>query len=115
MTSHDDVQKARNLHADAIHAFTEAANDLAEAEFDYDIKRGAMTSALREADTPITIIDKLVKGNERVAEAKRRVAVCEGVKKTAEFRVQATYNDWKQAQAYEERDWRQGGYGDYGA
>lgn len=117
MTSYDDVRKARNLHAEALKSYQKAANKLAKAEYDYDILRGAATKAEKDAGTPITIIDKLVKGEPKVAMANRKVTLCKSVLKVADARVQATYNDWKVAQAYEERDWRalgldeRGGYG----
>lgn len=117
MTSYDDVRKTRNLHAEALQSYQQAANRLAKAEYDYDIIRGAATKAEKDAGTPITIIDRLVKGEPKVAMANRKVNLCKSVLKVADARVQATYNDWKVAQAYEERDWRalglneRGGYG----
>ena len=95
MTSYEDVRKARNLHAEALKDYEEAANDLANAEYEYDIIRGAATKVERDSGTPITIIDKLVKGEEKVAAANRKVTLCKAMLKVAEARVQATYNDWK--------------------
>lgn len=115
MTSYDDVRKARNLHAEAMQSYQQAANRLAKAEYDYDIVRGAATKAERDAGTPITIIDRLVKGDEKVAMANRKVTLCKSVLKVADSRVQATYRDWCIAKEYEERDWRQAGMGGYGA
>lgn len=115
MTSFDDVRKARNNHAEALMDYQEAANDLADAEYDYDIIRGAATKVERDSGTPITIIDKLVKGDERVASANRKVTLCKALLKVAESRVQATYRDWCIAKDYEDRDWRQAGMGGYGA
>ena len=117
MTSYDDVRKARNIHAEALKSYQQAANRLAKAEYDYDILRGAAIKAEKDAGTPISIIDKIVKGEPNVSMANRKVTLCKSVLKVADARVQATYNDWKVAQAYEERDWRalgldeRGGYG----
>lgn len=115
MTSYDDVMKVRNLHAEALRSYQQAANRLAKAEYDYDIVRGAATKAEKDAGTPITIIDRLVNGNERVAMSKRKVTLCKSVLKVADARLQATYRDWCIAKEYEERDWRQAGMGGYGA
>lgn len=115
MTSYDDVCKARNLHAKALQSYQQAANRLAKAEYDYDILRGAATKAEKDAGTPITIIDRLVKGEPKVAMANRKVNLCKSVLKVADARVQATYRDWCISKEYEERDWRQAGMGGYGA
>ena len=113
MTSFDDVRKAREIHENAIEAYLEAANELAKAEFDYDVIRAAATRVERDKGTPMTIIDRLVNGEDEVAKAKMQVSLCKSYAKAADSRIQATYNDLKQACIYEDRDWRQGGRGDY--
>lgn len=115
MTSYDDVRKARNLHAKSLEDYQQAANRLAKAEYDYDIIRGAATKIERDSGTPITIIDKLVRGEERVAAANRKLTLCKAMLKVADARAQATYRDWCIAKDYEDRDWRQAGMGGYGA
>lgn len=113
--SYRDVQKTRNLHAESLKSYQQAANRLAKAEYDYDIVKGIEIAAEREKGTPVSIIDKVVGGKENVAMAKRKVSLCKSVLKVADARMQASYNDWKVAHEYETRDWRQSGMGGYGA
>lgn len=113
MTSFDDVRKSREIHENAIDAYLEAANELAKAEYEYDVIRAAATRVERDKGTQMTVIDRFVSGVDEVAKAKMQVSLCKSYVKAADARIQATYNDLKQACIYEERDWRQGGRGDY--
>ena len=115
MTTYDDVRKARNIHAKSLEEYQKAANLLAKAEYEYDILRAAATKVERDNKTPISIIDRIVNGDEKVAMAKRKASLCKSVLKVADARVQATYRDWCIANEYEQREWRQAGMGGYGA
>ncbi len=101
-----DMQKAREAHRAAIDKQEEQANEVAEAEYDLDIKAAAATAALRDAGDPATLVKTLVKGTEEVAAAKRRLTIAEGVQKACIARTQATYLDWKLAADQYAREWQ---------
>ncbi len=106
---YQDLQRARLAHYQAIKNQEQAARECADAEYNYDIAKGAVTAALRDAGEPVTLINQLVKADEEVAKAKRKFAVAEGVYKAACARTQATYQDWKQADAQYVREWQVSG------
>lgn len=101
-----DMQKAREAHRAAIDKQEEQANEVAEAEYEYNVISGATTAALKDAGEPATLIKTLVKGTEEVAAAKRRLTIAEGVKGVCIARTQATYLDWKLAADQYAREWQ---------
>lgn len=106
---YEDLSRARAAHRAAIIAQQDAANEEAEAQYALDMAEAAAYSALRDAGEPVTLIPKLAKGDPEVAKARRRAAIAEGVYKAACARTQATYLDWKHADAQFAREWQSGG------
>ena len=106
----EDVQKARNAHSKAIKDQEQCINDMAQKQYTLDVTEALAITALKDAGTPSTLIPKLAKGNEQVAQAKMALTIAEGLYKTAQARTQATYNDWKAALEQYDREWKSGGY-----
>lgn len=100
-----DVLRAKRGHRMAIQAQQDAANEVAARQYDLDVAEALAVSALRAEDTPVTLIPKLARGDAKVAEARRALAVAEGVYRVAQARTQATYADWKFSEAQYEREW----------
>lgn len=107
----DDLNKAKQAHYDAIQKRIDIANELAQAEYDYDMALAAQIAAFRADGFPATLISKMALGEPKVAQAKMKLAIIEkGTYKAADARVQATYLDYKLAEKEYDREWNSGGY-----
>lgn len=106
---YQDLQHAREMHYKAIDEQEKCAQDCADREYKYDVAKGAVIAVLRDDGEPVTLIKDLTKANKDVAAAKRDFAIAEGAYKAACARTQATYLDWKMADAQYSREWATSG------
>lgn len=106
---YQELQAAREAHYKAIDKQEECSRECSDKEYDYDIIKGTVIAILREDGEPVTLIKDLTKADEKVAKAKRDFAIAEGAYKAACARTQATYLDWKMADAQYSREWAASG------
>jgi hypothetical protein len=99
------IEQLNGTLTEAINKFYHAGLELAEAEADYSITLRQKALIEKDAGVSVTFIDKFLRGDEEVAEKRKKRDIAEAKRDTLKEKINALKLQIRVVEAQAEREW----------